>query len=138
MIDEQVLKIHVTPDLPREAKTQIKSWKSEGKYNGTFYRVLEQFPNAKCKNCSDAGFIMVSFTRAGPFNSVPNHKPGEVLTWFDGNAEAGKGWYIVTKTISYPCHRCEASNKKEDEPVKMVSPETIESELGKQLREWAR
>ena len=137
---DSVLAIHITPDLPREAKIQIKSWRSEGKYNKTFHRILEQYPNAHCKNCGDVGFIMVSFSRAGPFDSVPNNKSGEVLTWFDGNDEAGKGWYIINKTLSYPCQHCEASSKKQDAPrdTTLVKPETIGAELGGVRREWAR
>lgn len=137
-MEDVIRPVHIIPDLSFVAKQQIKSWRSEGKYNQAFYRALEQLPNVKCKNCGDTGFVMVSFTRAGPFNSIPGHKPGEVLAWFDGNENAGKGWYIVTKTISYPCQHCEANNKKEDEQIdtSRVKPETIQAGLEEIAREW--
>lgn len=106
---DEIFKCHVTPDLPNEAVKSVTNWKSESKFNNAFFRVIEQTSEAICKNCGDAGFVMVSFTRAGPFQDVPNHRVGETLTWFEGNQECGKGWYIITNTISYKCHHCESS-----------------------------
>jgi len=130
-MEESIQVFHITPDLSGRAKGDIKRWRAEGEYNKAFHKVLEQYPGARCKNCGGAGFIMVSFTRAGPFDAVPNHRPGETLTWFEGNNQAGKGWYITNKTISYPCHHCDSANAKQDEPrdTSRVKPETIQAEL---------
>lgn len=129
MIDE-AYKQHVTPDLPKDAMEKIKLWEKESRYNKVFHRVLEQLSNAECKNCGDAGFIMVSFTRAGPFESVPNIKKNESLTWFDGNELCGKGWYVVEKTMSYPCHHCDGMQRKEDKPkIPPVDPELVQARM---------
>ncbi len=96
----------MTPYLPKITKEDIKDWRSRGTYNNAFYRLIDQVGNVTCNNCGDSGFILVSFTRAGPFQEIPNHKSGEILTYFEGNQFAGKGWYIVVKTNSYDCPEC--------------------------------
>lgn len=121
--------IHITPDLPRGALMEIKEWRSGSKYNNSFYRVLEQTPVAVCKNCGDSGFIMVSFTRAGPFDTLPNHKAGETITWFNGNEQSGRGWYIVVRTISYDCQHCDRLRAKKDESHVSVNPKAVQKKL---------
>jgi hypothetical protein len=101
-----VRKIKVTPDLPIEARKEMSDWERSSVNHKAFVRILEQFPNAECKNCGDSGLIYVSFTRAGPFRETPGHHIGEKLTWFGGDGIVGKGWYIVSKTSSYQCHHC--------------------------------
>ena len=134
---------HITPDLPIAAKEAIRKWRAEGEFNNTFYRVLQQKPMANCQNCGDAGFVMVSFTRAGPFENVPNHRIGETITWFDGNEEAGKGWYIISRTRSFDCQHCKKTTQKTDTPVPKVDPQKVQTEISgmtkdKSIREhWA-
>ena len=104
-----VLKIKVTPDLPIEARREMSDWENSGIYHRAFVRVVEQYPNAECKNCGGSGFVYVSFTRAGPFRDTPGHRLVEKLAWFDGDGIVGKGWYIVIKTSSYQCHHCKTN-----------------------------
>ncbi len=118
---------HITPDLPGEAKQRIKEWRGEGDFHNTFYRILQQPALVTCKNCGDAGFVMISFTRAGPFDSVPNHRFGETITYYGGSEEVGPGWYIISRTISFDCHHCIKSTQKTDVPK--VSPAIIHSKL---------
>ena len=96
----------VTPYLPKVAKEDIKDWRSKGTYNNAFHRLIDQVGNVTCQNCGNSGFLLVSFSRAGPFESIPNHKSGETLTYFEGNQFAGKGWYIIVKTRSFDCPEC--------------------------------
>lgn len=136
---EEIHKQHVTPDLPARAKIEIKEWRSKGPYHRTFHRVLEQFSNARCKNCSDAGFILVSFTRAGPFSSVPSHGRKETITWYDGDEHCGAGWYVIVRTESYTCHHCENASPKEEKVT--VDPQGVQQELesvmqGKSEEAW--
>ena len=130
---------HITPDLPYEAKKRIRDWRAEGKFNNAFYRVIQQKPLTQCRNCADAGFIMVSFTRAGPFENVPNHRKNETITWFDGNEKAGKGWYIISQTRSYDCQHCERSKKMADEPkAPPMDPELVQVHMKETIKELAK
>lgn len=137
-MNEGLQLVHITPDLPQVALNDIKDWRSKSKFNNVYHRVVEQSPIARCRNCGDTGFILISFTRAGPFEDVPNHKVGESITWFDGDEQCGKGWYIITNTISYDCHHCERSRAKADEtPKKPIDPEIVQSKMKKLVDEKA-
>jgi hypothetical protein len=98
----------VTPFLSKDDRAEISEWNARNTYNNSFYRVIRQVGNISCQNCGDAGFIVISFTKAGPFESVPGHAKDESLTYFEGNQFCGKGWYIVKRTVSYPCSNCRA------------------------------
>lgn len=102
------MKTHVTPFLPAIAREDIEDWKRRKTTNNSFHKLVEQVGDIECQNCGDAGFLLVSFSRAGPFRSVPNHRVGETLTYFDGNQFCGKGWYIIVKTRSFDCSNCRA------------------------------
>ena len=92
----------VTPYLPVDAKQEMRGWERGKK--PTFARVMEQYPNAKCKNCGDRGFIMVSYCGKGPtFAPITTAKAS---LYFEGNAQFGKGWYQIERTISYICPHC--------------------------------
>lgn len=120
------LKVKVTPDISSQARLEVRTWKAENKCNNAFYKVIEQLDDASCRNCGDYGQVLISFTRAGPFSNVPNHKKGESITWFEGDGECGKGWYIVVITKSYVCHHCDGISKK------IPSPDVDKSEAIKQ------
>ena len=96
----------ITPILSKDARTAISEWNEERTYNNSFHRVIHQVGNITCQNCGDAQFVLVSFARAGPFEAPPNHAKDESLTYFDGNQFCGKGWYIIKRTVSYPCSNC--------------------------------
>lgn len=97
---------HVTPFLSKDSRIEIQDWKNRKEVHNAFHRLIDQVGNVECKNCGDFQFLLVSFARAGPFRSVPNHRVGETLTWFDGDQFRGKGWYIVVKTRSFDCDNC--------------------------------
>ena len=96
----------ITPFLSKDAQYQITEWKNKKTTNNAFHRLVEHVGNVECQNCGDAGFLLISFSRAGPFQNVPNHPKGETLTYFEGNQFCGKGWYIIKRTVSYPCSNC--------------------------------
>lgn len=89
---------YIRPYLPQEAEEDIATWRQQGK--PVMQRVLPMFESARCRNCQDAEFILVSFCSAGPFRQVPSISKGEAITW------SGDGWFIVKKTISYVCPHC--------------------------------
>lgn len=95
---------YITPYLPQEAEEDIAKWRQQGKM--AVQRVLPMAMRAKCRNCQDAEFVMVSFCKAGPFRQVPGISKGNVITWFDGTSGHGPGWFIVKNTISYTCPHC--------------------------------
>jgi hypothetical protein len=101
-----VRKIRVTPDLPIEARREMSDWERSSVNHKAFVRVVEQFPNAECKNCGGSGSIYILFARGGPFREAPGHRVGESLTWYPGDGMIGKGWYIIKETKCYQCHRC--------------------------------
>lgn len=98
---------YVTPSYPVDAYEEAAAWEKRGGYNTAFFRILPKAPEPGCRNCQDAGFVMIAFCRAGPFRQgPPGHKKGETLMWFEGDHKRGQGWYISTKTISYECPAC--------------------------------
>lgn len=97
-------RIYITPYLPQAALNDATEWSRKKKV--VFQKVLPEVHGAKCRNCQDAEFVLVSFCRAGPFREVPNHRVGEVLTWFDEGPGVGSGWFIVENTITYTCPHC--------------------------------
>ena len=116
MSSEAIRPRYITPTLPAKAGFDIAAWSSKSRYHRTFIRPLMQIDGVFCKNCVDADFVMVSFVRAGPFGSVPNHGKGETLTWFDGDEKAGKGWYIIKYTVSYDCPMCRPEGDRLESP----------------------
>ena len=111
---------YITPTLPTKANFDIATWRGRGKYHNAFIRPLVQIDGALCKNCVDDGHVRVSYCRAGPFASVPNHKAGETLTWFDGDERSGKGWYIIQNTVSYDCPLCRPEGDRLESPEKAL------------------
>jgi hypothetical protein len=97
---------HITPFLSKDSRIEIQEWNARKNEHNAFHRLIDQVGNVECQNCGDFMFLLVSFVRAGPFRSVPNHRVGETLTWFDGDQSHGKGWYIVVKTRSFDCDNC--------------------------------
>lgn len=57
-----------------------------------------------CRNCAGIGFLHIRYMRAGPFKDAPMTK--DVITWFDGNARFGRGWYIQGNTLTLVCPHC--------------------------------
>jgi len=136
-----ILRIKVVPDLPLQAKMEVRAWRKENKHNDAFHKVIEQLDVARCRNCGDYGQVLVSFTKAGPFRDVPNHKRGEVITWFDGDGESGKGWYVVVMTKSYECHHCDNEGKKTVPVPDVGKSKVIQQEIegfvkGKSVTDW--
>ena len=94
--------VRITPYLSKEAKIDITTWRNQGK--AAFHRVIEQKPDAECKNCGDWRQIVVSFCSKGPsMQPVTPHKPS---TYFSGNGTVGKGWYLIENTVTYDCPNC--------------------------------
>ena len=118
MISEEVRIRYITPTLPTKARFDISAWRTRGKYHNAFIRPLVQIDGVLCKNCVDDGYVRVSYCRAGPFASVPNHKAGETLTWFEGDEKNGKGWYIIAHTASYDCPLCRPEGDRLEGPQK--------------------
>lgn len=94
--------VFITPYLPAQAKMDIESAKAKGMK--IFQRVVPITSNVECRNCADIGFVYVSHCKAGPFKTPPNG----LSTWYDGGPYAGKGWYVIKDTFSYPCPECQS------------------------------
>lgn len=95
--------VFIAPYLPEEAKEKFREWQLKGKI--AFQKVVPQRKDADCKNCQDIGYIYVSFARAGPFKAPVRTSGDWVISYFDGDESAGKGWYIV-RTQAFLCPAC--------------------------------
>ena len=91
----------ITPYLPPTARNEIAAWKASGRT--AFIRAATPLPNVQCKNCADLGYVYVTFCRAGPMKRVPG---SGIAVYYDGGADAGKGWYVVDHTKAFACPHC--------------------------------
>ena len=99
--------LYVTPYLSEQAKQTAKEHRRQGK--PVFVKAMQHYPGTAgyCKNCGGGGVIYLTMISAGPFKDVPAGKKS--ITWFDGDELNGKGWYIIDRTMTFPCQEC-ASN----------------------------
>lgn len=90
----------IIPTVPTLAQLQIRDWNGRGLQ--AFHRIVEPSTTSDCQNCGGMGVVYVQFAKAGPF-SAPN---GGLVTWCEGDAVAGKGFYAIEKTEAYQCPVC--------------------------------
>jgi len=92
----------VTPYLPADAQREARSWMASGK--PAFIKAPERnWVEDGCPNCGGVGCVYVVFAARGPLHSPP---ASEVGTYFDGDGQYGKGWYVVDRTMGYTCPEC--------------------------------
>jgi hypothetical protein len=90
------------PTLPDIALSEVKVHTLSGKL--AVHRIVEAKPLSACQNCADDGLVYVSFLGAGPAKQpIGTSKPS---TYFQGDGYGKKGWYLIDRTVSYPCPRC--------------------------------
>jgi predicted RNA-binding Zn-ribbon protein involved in translation (DUF1610 family) len=99
---------YITPYPPNDAIVAARNWMREHN-QPVFILAMNQNLDPTlhiptCPNCDDVGFIFLRLAKAGPLK-VPGSL-AEVSTWFDGNGQFGKGWYIIEKTLSFDCPEC--------------------------------
>ena len=95
---------YITPYLSGQASGAAQDHRSKGK--PVFVKALLHNPGTAgyCKNCGGGEVIYLTMASAGPFQSVPATKKS--ITWFDGDEMNGKGWYIIERTVTFPCPEC--------------------------------
>ena len=94
----------VTPYLPPEAEAAKKN--HEFFKRPVFIRSLSHNPRTLnyCPNCGGSGYVYITLIDKGPFQHVPT--TSSPITWFDGDGQYGKGWYVVEKTMGFACPEC--------------------------------
>lgn len=93
----------VTPYLPKLGVIAAREHIRAGK--PAFVRAFERVQD-DCPNCQGVGFVLLIRAESGPYTRFVPGGPGKVVCWFDGDAEHGKGWYLIMDTLAYPCPEC--------------------------------
>jgi len=103
----------ITPYLPKMAEMAIKDHPRP-----CFIRAVELDDRytGYCRNCAGLGVVLISFSDSGPFHDIPTtRKP---ITFFDGDGQTGKGWYILGKTEEFTCPHCKGISRTYAAPAK--------------------
>lgn len=95
----------VTPYLAAAAKHTVNNWQRQTKMPALVL-AFDQAPTG-CRNCSGIGKMFIRLCNAGPFQAPPHG----VITWYEGNGQFGKGWYVVEDTIILECPECNGGVK---------------------------
>ena len=93
----------VTPYLPKIGMAAAREHMRAGKV--AFIRPYEQRLD-ECHNCQGVGFVVLIRAESGPYTRFVPSGSGKVVCWFDGDAEHGKGWYLIMDTLAYACPEC--------------------------------
>jgi hypothetical protein len=97
---------YITSYLPTEAHEVAAEWTAKKPSYRVLHRIVPETKAARCRNCQDLAYVMISLCRAGPFRYVPSHGKKDTILWSDGGEGMGKGWYIIANTISFECPHC--------------------------------
>ena len=100
----------VIPYLPPEGNAAAREWISRGK--AAFVKSYQVHPGA-CRNCQDIGVIYLVRTESGPYKTFVPAGKGQVVAWYDGNEQFGKGWYLISDTLAYECPECKKMSVKQ-------------------------
>jgi hypothetical protein len=57
-----------------------------------------------CPNCDGMEMVYIRLAEAGPYKTPGSGK--NISTWYDGDGQYGKGWYIIDRTIGFECPHC--------------------------------
>ena len=112
---------YVTPYLPQAGIDTARNWARSGKQY--FVKAFEQ-ANGECRNCQGNGVVYLVLAESGPHG---HPMVGKVLTWYDGDGQTRKGWYVIGDTLSFTCPECEKRPKRE--PVYVLPPKRPEKEI---------
>ena len=109
----------VTPYLPKHGMIVAREHIRSGK--PAFVRAYERVADG-CPNCQEFGFVLLIRAESGPYTKfVPSGKD-QVVCWFDGDAEHGKGWYLIMDTLAYPCPKCGGNLQQDYQDGKSNNP----------------
>ena len=97
--------VYVTPYLPPQGVQAAKSHKIATK-RPVFIKAFLHDPTMSnyCKNCGGGRRVVMNLIEKGPYRDVPTTQ--NAITWFDGDGENGKGWYVIERTLSFDCPEC--------------------------------
>ena len=95
----------ITPYFPPVALSASQAWEAGNKISKVI--AYERNPLAVCGNCQDVGVVYVSFLGMGPTDHPVTIMKASAWLDADGGRGIGAGWYIVEKTIGYPCPHCQ-------------------------------
>ena len=98
---------HVTPYLPKAAESLVAARERTVK-KPVLVLAMDVVNDLVCQNCGGGGKVYIKLTKAGPFQRPQTN---QVVTWFDGNGQYGKGWYIVEDTMVFDCPECHGGTK---------------------------
>jgi hypothetical protein len=99
-----VIPKYVTPYLPDAALKTARDWERTHQMPAFIWAFNHDEPGT-CPNCNGIGGVYLRLAKAGPFPSPAYAKA--VVTWFDGDGQFAKGWYVVGDTFAFPCPACE-------------------------------
>ena len=125
---------HITPYLPKDAMVIAKQWAKDHNMP-VFVLAYDHSDDPKlhipsCKNCSGAEVIFLRLIKAGPYKNNGSLK--DISTWYDGDGQYGKGWYIVDRTLAFECPACKGK-PYEPGPVAVRMPIDITAVLSKKV-----
>ena len=93
---------YVTPYLPADAIQMARAHMAQMKMPA-FTWAMSQDPTS-CPNCGGNGLVYLRLAEKGPFKYPPTTR--KAITWFDGDGQFGKGWYIIKDTQTFTCQKC--------------------------------
>ena len=98
-----VVPVYVTPAYPPEATSAARQWEQSRGKPAILLAFARSTPLA-CENCNGVGAVYIRLCSHGPYNTPGGL--GKVSTWFEGDGQFRKGWYIVEKTLGFVCPKC--------------------------------
>jgi hypothetical protein len=120
---------YVTPYLPQAGIDTARNWARSGKQY--FVKAFEQ-ANGECRNCQGNGVVYLVLAESGPHG---HPMVGKVLTWYDGDGQTRKGWYVIGDTLAFVCPECKGLRHETGEYVLPPKrPDADMKKLGERMR----
>lgn len=98
----------ITPYFPKEAYTQAKAYQAAHSMP-VFTWAMEPEEKTDCDNCGGGGIVYLRLAERGPFSTPATTR--QPSTYFDGDGQFGKGWYVVKETMGFTCPKCKGIRK---------------------------
>lgn len=96
----------ITPYLPSDAMAIARMHQKQYNQPVFTWSVSQGLPD-ECPNCGGNGEVYMRLAEKGPFSYVPGSK--KPVTWFAGDGQFPKGWYIVKETMGFVCPKCKGN-----------------------------
>jgi hypothetical protein len=99
----------ITPYFPVDAMAVARIHQNKNNQPVFTWSVNISDEPGECPNCGGNGEIYMRLAERGPYSFVPGSK--NAVTWYDGDGQFPKGWYVIQETMAFPCPKCQVTVK---------------------------